>query len=134
MGDPSRQDKQMLNKMDVIAKARELEFDEIGFTTAEPFQSQSEILDERKEAYNHYFREDFSLIKGTDPRNIMPAAKSIIVLVHWFLKESFPPFMEAHFGKYYIDEDRIFKKQMIGRVADFVNYLQSSGIHAMASR
>ncbi len=120
--------------MDVIAKARELEFDEIGFTTAELFQSQSEILDERKEAYNHYFREDFSLIKGADPRNIMPAAKSIIVLVHWFLKESFPPFMEAHFGKYYIDEDRIFKKQMIGRVADFVNYLQSSGIHAIASR
>ena len=106
----------MLKKMDVIEKARELDFDEIGFTSAEPFQSQKEVLDKRKETYSHYLRKDFSLIKGTDPQNILPGAKSIIVLVHWFLKESFHPFMEAHFGKYYIDDDRIFKKQMIGRV------------------
>ena len=124
----------MLNKMDVIAKAQELDFDEIGFTTAEPFLSQREVLDKRKKAYSYYIRKDFSLIKGTDPQNILPGAKSIIVLVHWFLKESFHPFMEAHFGKFYIDEDRIFRKQMIGRVVSFVEYLRKNGINAKASR
>lgn len=123
----------MLTKMDITAKSRELGFDEIGFTTAEPFSSHREVLDKRRESYNHYIRKDFSLIKGTDPQDILPGAKSIIVLVHWFMKESFHPSMEAHFGKYYIDEDRIFRKQMMGRVDGFVAYLQEKGIHAVAS-
>jgi epoxyqueuosine reductase len=124
----------MLNKIEVIEKSWELGFDEIGFTTAGPFQSQKEVLLERQEAYNHFERKNFSLIKGADPPNILPEAKSIIVLVHWFLKESFHPFMEAHFGKFYIDEDRIFKKEMIGQVVRFVEYLCKNGINAMASR
>ena len=28
--------------------------------------------------------------------------------------------METHFGKFYVDEDRIFRKQMIGISIDFV--------------
>jgi epoxyqueuosine reductase len=64
----------------------------------------------------------------------MPEAKSIIVLVHWFLKESFDPYMETHFGKFYIDEDRIFKEEMMGRVFDFVEYLKKNGIDALYSR
>ena len=47
----------MLNKIEIIEKARALGFDEIGFTTAEPFKSQREVLDKRKEAYNHYINE-----------------------------------------------------------------------------
>ena len=124
----------MLSKNEVIDKAWELGFDEIGFTTAEPFPSQKEVLLERQEAYARYDRENFSLIKGTDPKNILPGAKSIIVLVHWFLKESFHPYMESHFGKFYIDEDRIFRKEMIGRVEDFVEFLRGNGIDANASR
>ena len=123
----------MLSKTEVIEKSQELGFDEIGFTTAEPFDSQKEVLLERQEAYARFTRENFSLIKGTDPREILPGGKSIIVLVHWFLKESFHPFMEAHFGKFYVDEDRIFRKEMIGRTIDFVAFLRENGIEAKAS-
>jgi epoxyqueuosine reductase len=130
----SQEKEPMLKKIDVIQKARAFGFDEIGFTTAEPFQSHREVLLDRKEAYSHYIRKDFSLIKGVDPQNLLPGARSIIVLVHWFLKESFDPFMETHFGKFYIDEDRIFKKEMIGRVIDFVEYLRKNGIKALYSR
>jgi epoxyqueuosine reductase len=42
--------------------------------------------------------------------------------------------METHFGKFYIDEDRIFKKEMMGQVGGFVEYLRKNGINAMASR
>jgi len=92
----------MLSKTDVIDKAYALGFDEIGFTTAEPFVKQKEILLERKEGYAHLQR-DNHLVRGTDPKNILPEASSIIVLVHYYLKESFDPFMEAHFGRFYID-------------------------------
>jgi len=123
----------MLSKTEVIEKAYALGFDEIGFTTAEPFESQKEVLLERKEGYEHFKRDNIDLMRGTDPQKILPGARSIIVLVHWFLKESFHPFMEAHFGKFYVDEDRIFRKEMIGRSVDFVKYLREKGITAKAS-
>ena len=37
----------MLTKEEIIKKAHELGFEDIGFTTAEPFDSQKEILKER---------------------------------------------------------------------------------------
>ncbi len=36
----------------VIAKAWELGFEDIGFTTAEPFESQREVLTERRDRYD----------------------------------------------------------------------------------
>jgi len=43
----------MLSKVEITRKAYELGFDEIGFTTAEPFESQHDVLLERQEAYAH---------------------------------------------------------------------------------
>jgi epoxyqueuosine reductase len=123
----------MLSKIEVIEKAYALGFDEIGFTTTEPFESQREVLLERQEGYAHFTRENFNLVRGTDPQNILPGARSIIVLVYGFLKESFHPFMEAHFGRFYIDEDRIIRKEMVGRTIDFVDFLRENGIDAKAS-
>jgi len=123
----------MLSKTEIIDKAYALGFDEIGFTTAEPFESQKEVLLERQEGYAHFKMPGFDLGKGTDPQKLLPGAKSIIVLVDWFLKESFHPFMEAHFGRLYIDEDRIFRKEMVGRMIDFTAFLQENGISALAS-
>ena len=104
----------MLSKTEIIEKAHGLGFDEIGFTTADPFETHKEVLLERKEAYAHLMA-NRDLIAGTSPKNILPEAKSIIVLVHMYLKESFDPMMEAHFGRFYIDEDRIIKKERVRR-------------------
>ena len=41
----------MLTKDDIIAEAERLNFADIGFTTAEPFTSQKEILMVRQEEY-----------------------------------------------------------------------------------
>ena len=40
-----------MQKSEVIKKAKELGFEDIGFTTMEPFESQKEILNSRKEEY-----------------------------------------------------------------------------------
>ncbi|HON95718.1 MAG TPA: epoxyqueuosine reductase, partial [Deltaproteobacteria bacterium] len=41
----------MTDRHEIIEKARELGFVDIGFTTAEPFGSQKELLLERQEEY-----------------------------------------------------------------------------------
>jgi len=56
-----------LLKSEVIKKAFELGFEDIGFTTMEPFESQKEILDSRKEEYAWALKEGIALIKGLDP-------------------------------------------------------------------
>jgi len=122
----------MLTKNAIIEKACELGFDEIGFTTAEPFELQHEVLEERQEEYAHLMR-GTDLKGGTVPKNKMPGAKSILVLVDMLLKESFDPRMEAHFGRFYIDEDRIFQKEMVLQGQNFVKFLQEDGMEAMIS-
>ncbi len=118
----------MLSKSEIIEKALEFGFDDAGFTNTEPFSSHKEVLLERKESYGH-----MGLVNGTDPKNILPEAKSILVLVNMYLKGSFHPHMEAHFGRLYIDEDRILQQEMVKRGIEFVQFLRESGIKAKNS-
>ena len=74
----------------VIAKARELDFEDIGFTGAEPFDSQLEVLKERAEEYA-WAQKALDLMGGTDPKKIHPEAKSIIVLMEVYFRASYPP-------------------------------------------
>ena len=99
----------MLTKQDIIAEARRLKFTDIGFTNAEPFTSQKEYLLARQEEYGWAEKAGLSLIAGTDPHNILPNAKSIIVLLESYFEESFPLQMERHFGRCYLDDDRVTK-------------------------
>ena len=41
----------MLNKSEIIEKAYECGFGDIGFTTADPFETQKELLQERYKDY-----------------------------------------------------------------------------------
>ena len=117
----------MLTKKEVIEKALELDFQDIGFTTADPFDSQVDILTERREEYAH-LQKGMNLEKGTDPKSTMPGARSIIVLMHGYFRESFPPVMETHFGRCYQDDDRIPRVALSKRVKAFRSYLRDHGI------
>lgn len=63
----------------------------------------------------------------------MLSKSEIIVLAAMYFKEFFNPLMETHFGRLYIDEDRIFKKEMVRWIKDFVGLLRENGIQAKAS-
>ncbi len=117
----------MLTKKDVIEKSNELGFQDIGFTTAEPFDTQIERLQDRKEAYGRLLT-GLDLMAGTDPKTILPEAKSIIVLVEGYFQKSFPAVMEAHFGRCYQDDDRVTKDGMSRRIKAFRSYLRDNGI------
>jgi len=118
----------MLTKREITEKALELGFADVGFTTAEPFSSQHEILEERKESYAWTLAGGLDLAGGTDPRKALPEAKSIIVLLESYLEQAYPPALEGHFGRCYLDDDRVTKDGMTKRLGLLREFLQQKGI------
>ena len=120
----------MISKNDVIEKAYECGFGDIGFTAADPFDSQKELLIERQKYYDPLFKLGLDLIAGTDPKSILPEAKSIIVLMEVYFKEAFPKSMENHFGRCYLDDDRVTKDGLSKRIKSFRSFLKDNGINS----
>jgi epoxyqueuosine reductase len=120
----------MIGKSDIIDKAIELGFGDIGFTTAEPFDTQKEILLEKKEEYGWVGKMGLDLITGTDPKAILPDAASIIVLIEDYFRKAFPPQMERHFGRCYLDDDRVTKDGLALRIKAFRTFLTQAGINS----
>ena len=63
----------MLTKENIITEAKRLGFADIGFTNAETFNSQKEYLLAHQEEYGWTEAAGFSLLAGTDPKNILPS-------------------------------------------------------------
>ena len=118
----------MLIKTSIIEEALKLGFEDVGFTTAEPFVAQREYLQNHHEEYGWTERVGLSLINGTDPKAVMPSAKSIIVLLEGYFREAFPSALEGHFGRCYLDDDRVTKDGLTLRIKAFRNFLRSEGI------
>jgi epoxyqueuosine reductase len=105
-----------------------LGFADIGFTDAEPFASQEEYLLAHQEEYGWTEAAGFSLLAGTDPKNILPNAKSIIVLLESYFEEAFPLARERHFGRWYLDDDRVTKDGLVLKVKAFRQFLRAKGV------
>jgi epoxyqueuosine reductase len=117
-----------LSKKQVIEQAHQCGLEDIGFTTAEPFSSQEQILRERRDAYEWTEQAGIPLAKGTDPRTFLAEAKSIIVVVEHYFRKAFPPSMVGKFGRVYQDDDRIPKDGFTARIRSFLEYLNENGI------
>lgn len=118
----------MLSQSDIIRAAHENGFEDVGFTTAEPFESHREFLKGRQAEYGWAEAVGLELMQGTDPRAIMPTAQSIIILMEVYFREAYPRVMEGHFGRCYLDDDRITKDGLARRIKAFRSYLRGHGI------
>jgi epoxyqueuosine reductase len=118
----------MLTKQDIIEEAKRLKFADIGFTTAEPFKSQKDYLLTRQEEYGWAEAIGLSLLAGSDPKNILAGAKSIIVVLESYFEESFPLTMERHFARCYLDDDRVTKDGLALKIKALRNFLRKDGI------
>ncbi len=65
---------------------------------------------------------------GTDPKTIMPRAESIIVLMEVYFRNAFPRVLEGHFGRCYLDDDRVTKDGLSVRIRSFRHFLKENGI------
>ncbi|MFH1981664.1 MAG: 4Fe-4S double cluster binding domain-containing protein [Pseudomonadota bacterium] len=120
----------MLTNAQIVEKARALDFEDVGFTTAEPFDSQKKILADRSDAYAWVMAAGLDLVAGTDPRTVMPEARTIIVLMEVYFRQSFPPSMEPFFGRCYLDDDRATKNGLSLRIRAFRDFLREHGIRS----
>ena len=118
----------MVTKKEIIEKAYECGFGDIGFTTAEPFDVQKTVLNERRPAYEWVAKSGLDLWAGTDPKAVFPQAKSIIVLVESYFSQAFPDTLERYFGRCYLDDDRIIKNNLAKRTKTFRDFLTENGI------
>ncbi len=119
----------MISREEIIERSRELGFDDIGFCSAEPFERQKEILEERRQEYAWAKAGGLDLFSGTDPATILPGAKSIIVVIEVYFREAFPRELEPYFGRCYLDDDRVTKDGLYPRIQAFKGFLQERGLH-----
>lgn len=115
-------------KQKIIDKAKELGFADIGFTTAAPFDEHRQMLEQRKDEYAWAESVGLALMTGTDPAAILPAAKSVIVLLEVYFSKAFPPSIEHHFGRCYLDDDRVTRDGLTQRIKAFRQFLRDNGI------
>ena len=118
----------MITKSDVIKAAYDHGFEDVGFTTADPFPEHKQLLLDRREAYEWAEAVGLELLKGTDPAAILPSAKTIIVLLEVYFRKSFPPSMEGIFGRCYLDDDRVTRDGLSRRIKAFRSFLRDNGI------
>ncbi|MFA5904918.1 MAG: 4Fe-4S double cluster binding domain-containing protein [Desulfobacula sp.] len=120
----------MVQKEDVIRAGKEAGFEDIGFTTAEPFEDHAKLLASMEEEYAWTNSAGLNLHNGTDPLTILPGAKTIIVLLDLYFLKSYPKAMESHFGRCYLDDDRVTKDGLYLRIKKFRNFLRDNGINS----
>lgn len=114
----------------IISKAREIGFHGVGFTSAEAFESQARILEERQESYSWAEERGLRLQAGTRPADLMQDARSIIVLLENYYSYDFPDSMTGKFGRCYMDDDRVTKDGMAVKLKAFRSFLRENGIES----
>ncbi|MCX8125247.1 MAG: HEAT repeat domain-containing protein [Spirochaetes bacterium] len=120
----------MLTKQEIIDTAQMLRFDDIGFTTAEPFEEHRNFLEKIPENFAWASVFGLNLHEGCSPANILPQGCSIIVLLDNYYRYAFPKTMEPYFGRCYMDDDRVTKDGLTVRIRQFVTFLREHGVQA----
>lgn len=118
----------MVSKKDIIQQATKCGFEDIGFTTAEPFETHKQFLADRQDEYGWAEAVGLDLMKGTDPKAIMADAATVIVLMEVYFRKKYPRVMEGHFGRCYLDDDRVTKDGLSRRIKAFRGFLRDNGI------
>ncbi len=118
----------MLTETAIIEEGKRLGFEDVGFTTADPFEDHKRLLMERREEYGWAESVGLDLLSGVDPKNIMPGAQSIIVLMEVYFRKAYPRSMEGCFGRCYLDDDRVTRDGLYQRIKAFRGFLRDHGI------
>ena len=113
--------------------ALDLGYHYVGITTAEPFTWFAEELESRKEAYQWITDGRLKMIECATPTNIMPSAKSIIVVAYDYAREGFPPELIGKIGRLYQSRSYVTPKHRIhgARRHLFTEFLEKKGIQVM---
>lgn len=109
--------------------ALELGFDRVGFTTAAPFGQLSQALEERNTGYSWVSEGLLQIGQAADPSFVLPTARSLIVLIYDYHKQSFPAELLGKIGKAYQARLYLGKKRIFGtRLRLLKEFLEEQGM------
>jgi len=81
--------------------ALDLGYSKVGITTADSFTGYIKELETRSDMYSFYIHSPRQPLIASDPKNILPTAKSIISVAYDYVKESFPKGLLGKIGRAY---------------------------------
>jgi epoxyqueuosine reductase len=113
--------------------ALDLGYHDVGITTAEPFTWFAQEMESRREAYRWVIDGRLRMIDSATPTNIMPSAKSIIVVVYDYARDGFPPELTGKLGRLYQSRSYIAPRNRIhgARRQLFKEFLEGKGMEVM---
>jgi len=118
----------MLTRDQVVAAANRSGFEDVGFTSMDPFASQHDYLSAHRAEYGWAEAVGLELLAGCDPKNVMPDGRTVIVLMEVYFREAYPAAMAGHFGRCYLDDDRVTKDGLSRRIKAFRTFLRDHGV------
>jgi epoxyqueuosine reductase len=118
----------MLTQAAVRHAAHDCGFEDVGFTTADPFDDHRRYLADHQAEYGWAEAAGLGLLAGTDPHNCLGNAQSVIVLLDLYFRQAYPRWMEGHFGRCYLDDDRVTKDGLSRRIKAFRTFLGNQGL------
>jgi epoxyqueuosine reductase len=120
----------MLTREEIVQLAHANGFEDVGFTTAAPFDTHRAFLENREAEYGWVIQKGLPLLEGIDPKKILTGARTIIVLMEVYFRHAYRRVMEGHFGRCYLDDDRITKDGLARRIKSFRTALGDHGIQS----
>ena len=113
--------------------ALDLGYSAVGITTAEPFPLVEQELTTRREAYRWVVDGKLKMLDSTNPRSIMPEAKSIISCVYDYGAQGFPPELVGRLGRLYLSRSYNAPRHRIhgARRQLFREFLEGKGLKVM---
>ena len=118
----------MLTKDEIKAKALEIGFADAGVAGVEPFTSQLDFID-IDDRYKWTEKLGINLKAGLDPHNTLENSRSLIVLLFSYYNYSIPLPLEKHYGRCYLNDDRVTKDGLAVMVKQFRGFLRDNGVN-----
>ncbi len=113
--------------------ALDLGYHDVGVTTADEFPWYADELRSRYSSYDYLIESPLKPLEGTNPRGVMPEAKSIICTVYDYSREGFPAELVGSIGRLYQSRSYNQSSSRINgaRRQLFIDYLQKRGMKTL---
>jgi epoxyqueuosine reductase len=109
-------------------KALALGFEDVGFTTAAPFDLYLNEIASRPRMYEWVMTDVFDVRQGAAPADKHPWARSVLVLIRNYHRRRFPPTLLGKIGRCYQVDERKEKGEEHKRLIDYFHFLKQEGV------
>jgi len=113
-----------------------LGYSRVGITTADGFPEYRKELEARSDQYSFYTESGIKPLEWTEPRNVMPSAKSLVVAIYDCSNVAYPEKFIGKVGRHYLARSYIAPRHMINgaRRQLLRDFLEKSGLEVKVAR